>query len=353
MIDRTCNAGVDNNNGMALQRNTAIFLLLENYVEKFQNKKYFICLEHHDDFLFCFLNENNEAETIEAYQSKKKAPDIWRLNKELYDILKKLLNTGKKLITDEILKSNEYKHILFFSTNQTIKLEEKQDEISIKADNISASYSDLPSAIKEKIKTNISDEDLCDELDNLGFLYIPFTTTSKEQENQLEGKVTEVFGNEIYDKRAAVDALILLFHKIENTYNQGNIVKLLDETKRVTNSQVEEAFNVLTTKAKCFDYWHSQETAIARKLQIRPIEKEQFKLDFSSAFDLFKSIKEAEHKKILNFVDENKHNLSTYSEEENVSELYDLFKKSERTNFNDLQLKAILFAALFEVLNIK
>lgn len=111
--------------------------------------------------------------------------------------------------------------------------------------------------------------------------------------------------------------------------------------------------NVLTTKAKCFEYWQDKETEVARNLQIRPIEKEQFKLDFSSAFDLFKSINEAEHKKILNFVKENVNSLTTFSEEENVSELYVLFKKSERTNFNDLQLKAILFAALFEVLNIK
>ena len=120
-----------------------------------------------------------------------------------------------------------------------------------------------------------------------------------------------------------------------------------------TVKMIDRTCNAGVDNNKCFDYWHRQETAIARKLQIRPIEKEQFKLYFSSAFDLFKSINEAEHKKILNFVKGNVNSLTTFSEEENVSELYVLFKKSERTNFNDLQLKAILFAALFEILNIK
>ena len=122
MIDRTINSGPDAQNGFALQRNTAIFLLLENYFVKFQNKKYFVCLEHYEDFLFCFLNENDEAFLIEAYQSKKKSPDIWRLNNELFEILTKLLKTGQGLIQDGISRSSEYNHILYFSSNQTIDL---------------------------------------------------------------------------------------------------------------------------------------------------------------------------------------------------------------------------------------
>ena len=39
MTDKTINSGPDAQNGFALQRNTAIFLLLDNYFNKFQNKK--------------------------------------------------------------------------------------------------------------------------------------------------------------------------------------------------------------------------------------------------------------------------------------------------------------------------
>lgn len=366
MTDKTINSGPDAQNGFALQRNTAIFLLLENYFNKFQNKKYFVCLEHHEDFLFCFIDDNDEVSLVEAYQSKKKSPDIWRLNPELYEILTKLLKTGKGLIQDGISKSSTYNHILYFSSNQTIDLKHdpnpkgtKKDKrlpvisVSIKADNPNSIFPILPDEIKEKIKSNITEIDLHNELDNLSFIWIPFTTTEKEQENQLVGKIDEVFGNQIFDKRAAIDTLICLFRKIETTYNKGNTVKLLDKTKRVSNSEVENAFNILTTKAKCFDYWPRKKAEVSSKLKIRITEKEIFELAFDSAFDLFKSIKEAEHKKIFNFVNKQINNLSSYSEEDGVFELFELFKSSERTNFNDLQLKAILFAALFEVLHLK
>ena len=366
MTDKTINSGPDAHNGFALQRNTAIFLLLDNYFEKFQNKKYFVCLEHHDDFLFCFLNENDKVDLIEAYQSKKKAPDIWRLNPELYEILTKLLKTGKELLEDEILKSEKYNHVLYFSSNQTIDLKNNPNlkktrkneklpviSVSIKADNPNSFFIMLPEEITAKIKTNITEIDLHDELDNLCFTWIPFTTIEKEQENQLVGKIDEVFGNQIFDKRAAIVTLIYLFRKIETTYNKGNTVKLLDKTKRVSNLEVEKAFNILTTKAKCFDYWHKKKAEVSSKLKIRITEKEIFELAFDSAFDLFKSIKEAEHKKVFSFVNEQIHNLSSHIEEDGVFELFKLFKSSERTNFNDLQLKAILFAALFEVLYLK
>ncbi|MFT7252479.1 MAG: hypothetical protein ACI9FW_002241 [Flavobacterium sp.] len=358
MTDKTINSGPDAQNGFALQRNTAIFLLLENYVSKFQNKKYFVCLEHHEDFLFCFLNENDTVSLIEAYQSKKKSPDIWRLNNELFGIITKLLKTGKGLIQDKISKSSEYNHILYFSSNQTIHLEHKPKKsdqlptisVSIKADNPDSLFASLPNEIKEKLKINITEVDLHNELDNLSFIWIPFTTTEREQENQLVGKIDEVFGKKIFDKRAAIDTLISLFRKIETTYNKGNIVKLLDKTKRVSNSEVENAFNILTTKAKCFDYWHRKKVEISSKLKIKITDKEIFELAFDSAFDFFKSFKEAEHQKVFNFVKKQINNLTSFSEEDCVFELLELFKSSERTKFNDLQLKAILFAALFEVL---
>lgn len=360
MIDKTINSGIDAQSGFALQRNTAIFLLLENYFTKFKNNNYFVCLEHHDDFLFCFLNKNLEVNLIEAYQSKKKSTGIWTLNTKLFEILNKLLKTGEELLQDEISKSSDYKHILYFSSNQTIHLERKANKkknlspiaISIKADNQSSGFPILPKEIREVIKLNISVSDLHKELDNLSFIWIPFTTTEKEQENQLVGKIDEVFGKQISDKRAAVDTLISLFRKIETTYNQGNIVKLLDKTKRVSKSEVENTFNILTTKAKCFDYWHKRKSEISLKLKIRITDKEIFELAFDSAFDLFKSLKEAEHQKILNFVKTQLNNLKSFSEEDCVFELLELFNNSERTKFNDVQLKAIFFAALFEALYI-
>ena len=357
MIDKSVNAGSSAQNGFALQRNTALFLLLENYFDKFKDNKYFICLEHHDDFLFCFLNKNNEAESIEAYQSKKKAPDIWRANTELYKILNKLLLTGKNLITDDIKRSSSYKHFLYFSTNQTINLEHKPKKNenkptiseSIKADNSNVHFLNLPIEIQDKIKAGVSAVNLHEEFENINFIWIPLAPTVIEQENQLDGKIYEVFGNKINNRRSAVETLISLFTKIEYIDNQGNVAKLLDLKKRVSSEKIEETFRILTSKSKSFNYWHTQSHNIAKILQIKPIDKEIFELDFITSFELFKSIEEAEHRKILQFSKDNFQNLTTYTEEENVLELFTHFTKTQTSIFEALKLKAIFFAAYFEV----
>lgn len=355
MIDRTINSGVSAQNGFALQRNTALYLLLENYEEKFKNNNYFICLEHHEDFLFCFLNENNEAEIIEAYQSKKKSTGNWSLNGEFYTIISKLLSTGKSLIRDIIPKSSVYKHILFFSSNQTIELQIKKKDAPtiteiIKEDNNTVSFDNLDNKIKSKIQCGIDNPSLADELDNLHLIWIDLSRTTKQQENQLVAQLDDLFGSQITNCRAAVKTLISLFRTIEETYNNGNIAKLLDESKRVTSQQIEDTLHILTSKSKCFDHWRGQTKEISEILQIKPFERETFELEFSTAFDLFKNIEEAEHRKILDFVRKHYQQCSTFTEEDNVLELNDLFRKKESTFFDDRKLKAILFAAYFEIL---
>lgn len=357
MKDKTKNAGVDAQTGFALQRNSALFLLLDKYFTKFYGKRYFICLEHQDDFLFCFLNENDEAELIEAFQSKKKAPDIWKANTEMFEIIGKLLKTGKNLIIDSIPKSSHSKHILYFSTNQTINLEYnyktvdgdgKKGSESIKADNENVHFLSLPIELQEKFKAGISETCLHNELENLSLLWIPFTQTVKEQENQLVGKIEEVFGKKIYSYRSAVQAIITIFNKIEYIYNQGNEIKLLDETKRVDNKIIENAIDILTTKSKCFNYWHNAEESIVDALQIKQKDRDVFEFAFSSAFDMFKVFENAEHRKVLNFTKDNIDNCTKFRSLDIVLELIELFKKNTNSLLTPLDLKAIFFAAYFE-----
>ncbi len=354
MVDSTINAGVGAQTGFALQRNTALYLLLENYRSKFKSKNYFICLEHHDDFLFCFLNEKDETEVIEAYQSKKKSPNAWTLDDTLYQILKKLLKTGKMLLSDSCKKSKNYKHILYFSTNQTTSLVIKEnrkvaESVSIKEDNDTVSYDRLPQKIQNKIIDGIDDKSLNDELDNLNFIWVDLNRTVKKQENELVGQIDKLFGERIYNKRAAVKALIELFREIEEKYNQNNEAKLLDTSKRVDSKQIEDTFNILTSKSKCFDHWHNQARVISIALKIKPVEKDEFKFAFESAFDFFKTFKAAEHREILEFVKANISNCETFTEEDNAVELILLYEKQFNSHFRQVELKAIFFAAIFEV----
>jgi len=356
MTDRTSNSGVDAQIGFALQRNTALYLLLENYEKKFKGKNYFVCIEHHDDFLFCFLNEKNEAEYIEAYQSKKKAPSSWELNSDLIEIIVKVLSTGQSLINDKIVKSENYNHILFFSTNQTINLkvhEERKRIIkaseSIKGDNSLVSFIELDEAIKEKISNDITEINLKSQLDNLKFIWIDLNDTVEKQENELVGQIDRVFKSKIYNPRAALNTIIKLFQDVEYIYNQKNKVKLLDESKRVTSKKIEDTFNLLTTKSKCFDYWHNQSREVSIALRIKPLDRENFEFTFNSAFDFFKCYNHAEHRRILEFVKENLSNCKTYTNEENVAELISLHNKTNSTPLGEIELKAVIFAAFYEV----
>lgn len=354
MTDKSTNAGIDALTGFALQRNTALYLLLEYYEAKFKDKSYFICIEHHDDFLFCFLNENHQAEIIEAYQSKKKSPDTWKLDTKLIDIITKLLETGKSLIHDEFPKSNNYKHILYFSSNQTTNLVVKEDtkivaSVSIRENNPLVCYNSLDNKIQSKIIKGIANDKLHDELNNLHFIFIDLNRTVEKQTNELVGQLGRVFGDKIYNKEAAVKILIELFRDIEKRYNNGNVAKLLDTTKRVSSTQIEDAFDLLTSKSKCFDYWRSKQSEISRILEIRPAERETFEFAFNTAFDFFKSYKEAEHRKILEFVKQKLDNCTTYTDEENVSELEKMYLRTNSTHLGTIEFKAVVFAAFYEV----
>jgi hypothetical protein len=349
MSKRASNAGVDAQTGFSLQRNTALYLLLEKYHEKFKDKKYFICLEHHDDFLFCFLDDFNNAKLIEAYQSKKKAPERWTLDK-MSDLVKKVLATGIALKKDPIGKTADYSHSLYFTSNQTIFLECKisKKNVSIKEDNLHVKYVDLEADIKQRVIDIVDEANLQTELDNLNFFWVDLNRTASKQENQLVGQIESTFKNLIVDHRAAVNSLISLFRNIEQTYNQGGVVKLLDGSKRVSSTEIQKALDVITTRSKAFDEWRRLSDEVANNLGIRHFEREAFEFKFTSAFDNFKVITEAEHQKIRQFVKANYQNCSAITLGQIISELHDKFIREQTTNFVGLDLKAVIYAAYFD-----
>lgn len=358
MTDNSVNAGARALNGFALQRNTALFILLNEFHSKFKDKKYFVSLEHLDDFLFCFLDKDEKSDMIEAYQSKKKSSSAWSISPDFADIIKKLLETGNKLLKDPIPKTDTYKHNLYFISNSAISLKKNKSKhsVTINEENCLLAFADLNIEIQEELKKKFRSKlpsELEVELDNLKFNYVVLSTTDKEQQNQLVGKLEEVFKEEITNHRAAVNTLITLFRDMETTYNQGGTAKLLDKTKRVSSDDIHSTIKILTTKAKAFDYWREEIKTITKVLNIKPWEKDSFQLYFESAFELFKSMVEIEHQKIYKYVENNYINCQSTQEEEHVLELFEKFKIENTTAFEDLNLKAIIYAAYFESINKK
>lgn len=182
------------------------------------------------------------------------------------------------------------------------------------------------------------------------FLYIELPRTANEQKNLLVGKVSEIFGKTIRDQDAAIETIFSLFQKVELIYNQGK-AKLLDESKRVSGVQIADALKVITTQSKAFDYWRDEGKSVSYTLEIKPFQRNEFESYFIASFDLFKSMTEAEHQKILKFVAENYENCNSTSEEGSVLELCKMYQSSKTTKFKELELKAVLYAAYFQVIN--
>ncbi len=359
--DISSNSGTEAQNGFALQRNIALYLILEDYDNKFKDKNYFVSLEHYDDFLFCFMDEKDIVGFIDTYQSKKNDSSNWTIpslcgegNSNEKSVLKKIIEVIGNIKTDSIKKKEDFDYALNFISNAKIKLSSgtKGSTVTRTIDekNSKADFFNLDSVIQDDIKKRIGDSE---ELKYLYFVYIDFPKTDKAQREQLQGKLKNLFGNQIIDTKAGIDTVLRLFQEVELSYNQGNIPTLLDESKRVTGKEIDDAFNIITSKSKAFDYWRSQTSIIVNKLKIRPTERDTFESNFKSAFDFFKSIEEAEHRKILNFIKSNWDSCDSYSDEDIIEELYNKFKTKEITNFEELELKAIIYAGFFEVTNHK
>ena len=123
------NAGVQAATGLEFQKHCAIYLFLED-VNHFEKNNFFICIEHHDDVIFCQLNENDEISEIDVYQAKK-STSKWNIAKDEFSIILKMLNTSDALLADPAKKSKNYQHNNYFTTNNTIDISYKKETVKV------------------------------------------------------------------------------------------------------------------------------------------------------------------------------------------------------------------------------
>lgn len=353
------NSGVQANVGMEFQKHCTLYLFLDKY-EELKNKKYFIILEHLEDIVFGYFEENDLISEIETYQAKK-ATNKWTLNNKLLEILKKISQTSQSIIDDKIKKSKTFNQKNYFATNNTIELKSNQikgeifNEI-INETNELVAYSQLNKNIQDKIKNGspeiiFSDTDKTNLL-TLNFNFIDLSRNPKSQLEQLYGKFESVFGKSVEDHKASIQTLLTYLREIESKYNQGSVAELSDLTKRIESKEINKILNILTTKKLAYTFWREKENEICKLLNISIFDKQTFKLHFQNSFDNFKDLKESEHKKIYDFVFENKSILQNYSDDGNcILAFYQEFQKKKTTTYRDLQLKATISAAYIEIIN--
>ncbi|PTX21148.1 hypothetical protein C8N40_102117 [Pontibacter mucosus] len=358
-VSKSLNAGVHNATGIEFQKHCALFLLLDSY-EKLKGKKYFICLEHHDDFLFCFQNDNGELTSIDAYQAKKSSGK-WGVSDELCDILRKLVEVGVALKEDSIQKDKCYSHALHFVTNDAITLrvgsKPKVVTTTINQSNNWVEFIKLDKKIRdcleEKVKNKLGlNFTALDEVENIKFCFIDFGKTRQGHIEQLIGKFILTFNNKVKDPNAAIHTLLELFREIETAFNQGYKANLLDKKKRVESDVIDKALNIITSQQMAFETWRNQKRYFAKSLGINLIQQKEFELHFNNSFDLFKDYHQAEHIKILSFVRNNIQLLESCTDEVMlVEEMFKKFKSENNSQLSDIELKAAVFAACIELIN--
>ena len=354
-MNSTSNSGVEGGSGYSFQKCCVVMLLLEQFQE-LKNKDYFICVEHHEDFLFGYLTDSGELKYIDTYQAKKSRDD-WTTDNDFCEIIGKITKVGSEIMKDSFPKCSTYQHSLNFLTNKNIKLSskrtkgKKQSVVKVQVSNNSVEYSALSRDIQENINSKIcsSYSSFSSELENLKFQFIDLPQSNKGWYRVLESLSREVLGNAIEDHEATISTLIKLLQDIELTYNNNNEVLLSDNSKKLTKSKIMDTFSIFEEYKKSFTFWreHSQELATGLSLKL-PIQRKAEEL-LKNCFDYFKDLKQPEYRKIYKYVEnstdiDEKHS----SESECISEIYAEYMKNNKPRLAEHMVAFSVIAAYVE-----
>lgn len=351
------NAGVHANIGMDFQKNCTIYLFLEKYNE-LKNQRYFIVLEHLEDIVFGFLENDTELSKIETYQAKKSSKK-WTSG-TILEVIKKIAETSQSILDDTHPKTSKFHQENYFATNHTIELKstvKKQDYVCTVNESTEVyEYKNLDQNIKDKLlngnKKITFDSQNKANFETLQFRFIDLGRSSKSQLDQLNGMFISVFGDSLTDHKAALHTFYHALKTIENRLNQENIAKLSDNKKRIESSEIESILNILTTKKLAFDFWRDKGDEIRQELNINIFDATTFELHYHNSFDKFKDINESEHQKIFDFVEKNKQIFKNHSTDKDcMSDFIKTFDREKSSTLLSLQLKATIVAAYIEIKN--
>lgn len=353
--NKAVNAGVDALTGFEFQRNCALYLLLDNF-NSFINKEFFICIEHHDDFLFCYktdcLSYINE---IHAYQAKKLSGKIWTIDSRFSEMVSKILLVGENLRNDAFEKSEDYKHQLTFISNTEIELKYSPSKalkkqgiaeqvLRVNEQNSICVYDELHKNIKNKIEEKVTD--ICNEessvfhrkeLSNLKIQWVDFPRTAAKQKESLIGLMSRKFSH-IADSKAAIEVILALFRNVETVYNQGQEICLLDPTKRVEGEEVKKVMNIIDSQQKAFDYWRTSAQQLSIQFRIPLNIQKNLEAYIINSFELLKDMSNFDYQLIKNFVRNNDYTAQYYSLQDILTAYIDGVRKSHSINLTNVDM---------------
>lgn len=351
--NKAANAGVDALTGFEFQRNCALYILLDNF-NSLINKNFFICIEHHDDFLFCYkTNCLSYINEIHAYQAKKLSGKIWTIDARFSEMVSKILLVGDNLRNDPFEKSKDYKHQLTFISNTEIELKYSPTKklknegvteqiLKINEQNSSYLYDRLHENIKNKIEEKITefcnDESSVfyrEELGNLSIQWVDFPRTAARQKESLIGLMVRKFPH-IADAKAAIDVILNLFRDVETVYNQGQEICLLDPKKRVEGEEIKKIMNIIDSQQKAFDHWRA--TAQQFSIQFRiPLNIQRNHENYIiNSFELLKDMSNYDYQVIKSFVRNNDYTTQYFTIQDVLTAYVDSIRKSYPQNLTNI-----------------
>lgn len=352
---KSANSGIDALLGFEFQRNCALYILLNDY-SRFKGREFFLSIEHHDDFLFCYRTDcRSNIEEVHSYQAKKLSGNVWRINKRFSEVIAKMLEVGNNLRDDPAPKCQSYAHELTFVSNSDIELkyspnkrekaEGKKEMIYVlNEQNCKCSYDSFPEAIKNKISKEVSD--FCSkegtayhkpEFDNLYIQWVDLSRTKSGQKDRLVGLMSRKFSH-VSDPSAAVELLLSLFREVEATYNQGKIITLLDSSKRVEGDEIKQAIDIIETEQKTFMLWRDHSTELARKFRVPVGIQNSHENYIRNTFELLKDMTNNEHQIIKSFIKENDYTMSYFSLDALLDAYVSDIKSKNSLNLSDIDI---------------
>ncbi|WP_272668853.1 dsDNA nuclease domain-containing protein [Providencia sp. PROV151] len=362
---KSANSGIDALLGFEFQRNCALYLLLSDY-DRFKGREFFLCIEHHDDFLYCYrTNCRNNIEEVHSYQAKKLSGNIWTINKRFSELVAKMLEIGNDLKIDHAPKCHSYTHELTFISNSSIELrfkpkndEKKAGKIElthlINEQNCRTHYNSVPDDIKDTIDKTV--KSFCNnegityfksELDNLYIQWIDFPRTKQAQIDNLVGLMNRNFPH-VSDPAAAVELLLSLFREIEATYNQGKVISLLDNSKRVEGNEIKKAINIIETEQKTFQLWREHSAKLASQFQVPIGIQRNHENKIKNTFELMKDMVNNEHQLIKLFVHNNDYSMIYYSYDTMFENYVIDIKEKYNLNLNSVDIFFTILCAFVE-----
>jgi len=348
------NDGVEATTGFAFQRNSALFIILDN-PQLVEQSDFFICIEHHDDLIFGYKSKNGSIEKVDAYQVKKKSTGDWSATQELGEILAKMTCVGYALRNDDHIKSDDYSQNLIFLSNANTKLncgkrKPPRHSVVVRESNLYVRFQDLHESIKNNVITKFGDnKHYPEEIGSLEFKFLDMPKTNKAQKHELLGMLVSTYGDTISDHAAALVVLLALFHDAETIYNQGNVSRLMDEKKRIHSDTIVKALDVITTKAKAFKVWRENANSLKKTLEIPLIHSELYKEHIDNCFDYFKDLEQVEYQKIFNFVNETRDvDEAALDHAECFLELRNRYLADHQSQLSTYAISFAIIAAYFE-----